>query len=301
MKYPIIAVIAINIGILASCGSDEAPSDAYGNFEATSTTVSSETGGKLLTFNVEEGLLFNEGQVVGQVDTTQLYLQKMKVQATINTLPKKLRTDIEDIRVMQEKKANLVRERDRLERLIKRDAATTQQLDDINGQIDVVEQQVKALKTQTETANAAILSEKGPLIAQMEILNEQIRRSSIVNPITGTVLTKLAEQYEMTGPGAPLYRIAPLDTLTFRFYVDAVQLQNLSLGEQVDVLIDAGRDGYDSYAGRVSWISDESEFTPRTIQTKEDRVDLVYAVKAQVANPDGTLKIGMPGEVKFNK
>jgi HlyD family secretion protein len=286
--------------MLLGCNDNDHRSDAYGNFEATATLIGTEVGGKLLQLDIEEGNVVDAGELVAQIDTTQLHLQKMKIQATINTLPQKLRNDIEEIQVLQERKANLDRERHRLERLLKSNAATPKQLDDVNGEIDVLEQQVRALKTQTETANAAILSEKGPLIAQMEIVNDQIRRSRVQNPVKGTVLTKLAEQYEVVGPGSPLYRIASLDTMTFRFYIDAVQLQGLALGQDIEVLIDSGSEGYESMPGLVSWISAEAEFTPHTIQTKEDRVSLVYAVKARVPNPDGRLKIGMPGEIKLN-
>ncbi len=301
MKNIFIAIISTSLFLLAGCQGDESTSDAYGNFETTATTISAEVGGKLLSFDVEEGIRIEQGDLIGQIDTMQLHLQKLKIQATINTLPQKLRTDIKDIQVLQERKANLIRERDRIERLMKRNAATAKQLDDLNGQIEVLDQQVLALRQQTETANAAILSEKGPLIAQMELLNDQIRRCTVYNPVRGKVLTKLAEQYEMVGAGSPLYRIAPLDTMDFKFYVDAVQLQHLALGDEVDVLIDSGTENYETLPGRVSWIADESEFTPRTIQTKEDRVNLVYAVKARVPNPDGRVKIGMPGEVKFQR
>ena len=299
-KLAFATLLIFSLG-LTSCDNDEEVSDAYGNFEATATTVSAEVGGKLVEFNVEEGVFLEEGMHIGQVDTSQLFLQKLKVEATIDALPKKLRTAIDDIRVLQERKANLIRERDRVARLIDRKAATQKQLDDLNGEIDVIEQQIKALRTQTETANSAIMSEKGPLVAQIEILDDQIRKSRINNPVGGTVLTKLAERYEMVGPGEPLYRIALLDTLTFRFYVDAVQLQGLGLGDRVEILIDSGSDGYESRDGRVSWIAEEAEFTPRMIQTKKDRVTLVYAVKARVENVDGRLKVGMPGEVNFAK
>lgn len=294
-------ILALVILSYVSCSPDTPTSDAYGNFEATATIVSAETSGKLVSFTLAEGTLIEADQVVARVDTTQLHLQKMQIQASINTLPQKLRNTIDDIRVLQERKANLERERDRTARLIERNAATQKQLDDITGEIEVIDQQVNALKTQTQTANAAILSEKGPLIAQMEIINDQIRRSTIYNPIRGTVLTKMAEQYEIMRAGAPLYRIAAIDTMTFKFYVDAVQLQDLALGHDVEILIDEGESAYESLTGRISWISDEAEFTPRTIQTKEDRVNLVYAVKARVPNSDGRLKIGMPGEVNFSK
>ena len=301
MKINIYILFVSITVMLAACNEDEDRSDAYGNFEAVSTLISAEANGKLLSFAVTEGADLKAGQIVAQIDTTQLHLQKMQIQATINTLPQKLRTAIDDIQVLQQNKANLIREKGRIERLIARNAATTKQLDDITGQIDVIDQQIVALQTQTETANAAILSEKGPLIAQMQLVNDQIARSTIYNPIEGTVLTKLAEQYEMVMTGSPLYRIGSLDTMTFKFYVDAVQLQDLRLGEEIDVLVDSGISDLRPVTGVITWISSEAEFTPRTIQTKEDRVNLVYALEARVANPDNQLKIGMPGEVRFDQ
>ena len=174
-------------------------------------------------------------------------------------------------------------------------------MDDLNGQIDVVDQQIEAIRSNTQVGNRAILAEKEPLLAQIDVINNQIRKSYIYNPIGGTVLTKLVEPQEVVGTGMPLYRIGQLDTMTLRFYADAVQLQNVKLGQTVYVLVDNSVEGYNELQGQVSWIAEQAEFTPKTIQTKEDRVNLVYAIKAKVPNPNGTLKIGMPAEVNFTK
>ena len=286
--------------LLMSCGGDGTESDAYGHFEATTTTISAEASGRLLFLNVEEGRSLAEGMLVGIVDTTRLDLQRKQIEASINTLPKKLRNTLADIEVLQRQKANLIRERDRVRRLLEKKAATTKQLDDLNGQVDVVDRQIEALRSQTRTGNQAILAEKEPLLAQVAVIEEQIRKSYIYNPVQGTVLTKLAQPHEVVGIGAPLYRIGQLDTMELRFYADAVQLQQVALGQQVQVLVDRDKDDYEALEGTVSWISNEAEFTPKTIQTKEDRVNLVYAVKARVANPNGVLKIGMPAEVRFS-
>lgn len=287
--------------LLASCAEEAPLSDAYGNFEATATTISSEATGQLLFLKVEEGAKLDADVQVGLVDTTQLHLQRQQIEATINTLPQKLRNAIADIEVLKNQKANLVRERNRVERLVAKKAATTQQLDDLVGKIEVVEQQINAVQSQTQISNRGILAEKGPLIAQIAVVNEQIRKCYIYNPMAGTVLTKLSEPFEMVSKGTPLYRIANLDTMTLRFYADAVQLQKIRLGQTVQVLIDQGELGFEELAGEIYWIASEAEFTPKTIQTKEDRVNLVYALKAKVANPSGRIKIGMPAEVNFEK
>jgi len=285
---------------ISACTETDEISDAYGNFEVDVTTISSEANGRLLFLDVSEGNELEIDKLVALVDTTQLHLQREQIRAIIKTLPKKLRNTLDDIEVLQRQRANLVRERDRVKRLLAKQAATPKQLDDLNGKIEVVDQQIAALHTQTQTGNSAILAEKEPLLAQIAIINEQIRRSRIYNPIEGTVLTKMAEPHELVRTGSPLYRIGSLDTLTLRFYVDGLQLQEISLGQKIEVLVDSGEDGYRQLSGKISWIATQAEFTPKTIQTKKDRVNLVYALKAKVPNSDGILKIGMPAEVNFN-
>lgn len=287
------------IAILTSCEADRAPSDAYGNFEARVTTVSAEANGQLRFLRVEEGQTLKEGALVGLVDTTQLHLQKQQKLASIRSLSKKLQDARPDIQVLEDQKRNLIRERNRVRHLLEKKAATPKQLDDLNGEIAVVEQRIRAAHAQTQTANRSILAEEDPMMAQVHLIEEQIRESYIYNPVRGTVLTKLAEPSEVVGIGSPLYRIASLDTLTLRAYAESIQLQNVRIGQKVEVLIDEGEDNDRSLTGTVQWISDQSEFTPKTIQTKEDRVNLVYALKIAVPNPDGTLKIGMPAEVNF--
>lgn len=287
------------ITLLASCRLDREPADAYGNFEATITTVSAEANGQLRFLRVEEGQTLKEGALVGLVDTTQLHLQKQQTLASIRSLGRKLKDARPDIQVLEDQKRNLIRERDRVSHLLEKKAATPKQLDDLNGEITVVEQRIRAARSQTQTANRSILAEEDPMMAQVHLIEEQIRESYVYNPIRGTVLTKLAELSEVVGVGSPLYRIGSLDTLTLRAYAESVQLQDVRIGQSVEVLIDEGEDNYRSLTGTVQWISEQSEFTPKTIQTKEDRVNLVYALKIAVSNPDGTLKIGMPAEVNF--
>ncbi len=296
-----IILILCTVVCLFGCQKKAEISDAYGNFEATTTVISAETPGKILFLNVEEGQKIDAGTLVAIIDTTQLDLQRKQIQASINTLPKKLRNTLADIEVLKDQQTNLIRERDRVQRLLAKKAATPKQLDDLNGQIQVVERQIEAIRSQTQTGNRAILAEKEPLIAQIAIINEQIRKAYVYNPIQGTVLTKLAEPFELVGVGMPLYRIGKLDTMTLRFYADAVQVQKAKLGQQIQVLVDQGEAGYEETAGIINWIAEEAEFTPKTIQTKEDRVNLVYAIKAAVSNPHGLLKMGMPAEVNFSK
>jgi HlyD family secretion protein len=295
-KY-LILFIAI---YLTACQEKASLSDAYGNFEANPTTVSSEVSGQLLFFDISEGLKIEKGRYVGLVDTTLLDLQRKQIQASINTFPKKLRNTLADIEVLNKKKENISRERDRVLNLVNKKAATSKQLDDLNGELQLVDKQIDALNSQTSISNRAILSEKEPLLAQINVIKEKINRSYIHNPVSGTVLLKIAEEKEIVGPGTPLYRIGNLDTISLRFYVDAIQLQDVSLGDAIEVLTDKGEAGWNEHTGIINWIAEEAEFTPKTIQTKEDRVNLVYALKAKVPNPKGILKIGMPAEVNFN-
>ncbi|MBI1227020.1 MAG: HlyD family efflux transporter periplasmic adaptor subunit [Bacteroidetes bacterium] len=286
--------------LLFACKKEEKRSDAFGNFEAVETIVSAEANGKLLFLKAKEGEPLKAGELVALVDTTLLHLQKQQLMASLGTIGKKQQDPNPQIAVLEEQKRNLIRERDRVKRLLADKAATPKQLDDMNGQIDVVDAQIKAARRSAGTVNTGILGEKDPVLAQIKVLNEQIRRCYIYNPLNGVVLTKIAEASEVVGFGSPLYKIAALDTLELRAYVSGDQLPNLKIGQQVKVLIDQAGGGVQTLSGTVNWISSKSEFTPKTIQTKEERVNLVYAFKVKVANGDGALKIGMPGEVSWS-
>jgi HlyD family secretion protein len=296
MKYsiPLLLLFA-----LSACTEEVPLADAYGNFEAMSTTVSAEANGRLLYLSVAEGEVVPPGKLIGLVDTTQMHLQRRQLEAQLSTFGKQIKTAAPDIAILKDQKRNLIRERDRTKRLVAAKAATSRQLDELNGQIGVIDQQVAAAKSKTNEVNRGILSGKDPIRAQIEVINNQIAKAYIYNPIGGTVMTKLAESSEIVGMGSPLYRIANIDTLTLRAYAGSVQLQRASIGQQVDVLIDAGTDAYGQLSGTITWISDRAEFTPKTIQTKKERTNLVYAIKIAVANPDGRLKLGMPAEVNF--
>jgi HlyD family secretion protein len=269
--------------------------------------------GKIISFNVEEGMHLGKDSVVGAVDATSIDLQQEQVEASINALNQKTSSVTEQVKLLQDqlsvqqtKLDNLLHERTRIENLLKADAATGKQLDDINYQIDAVkkemtvtQQQINVQKNNVATQNRSILSEADPLRKRIAQLEDQANRANIVNPISGTVITKYAEAGEVTSAGKALYKIADLSELNLRAYVTGVQLPAIKLGQQVKVMIDKGEKEYKEYQGTIIWISDKAEFTPKTIQTKEERANLVYAIKVKVKN-DGFLKIGMYGEVKLN-
>jgi HlyD family secretion protein len=209
--------------------------------------------------------------------------------------------------VQQSQLNQLIHERTRTENLVKADVATQKQLDDMNSAVDqmkkqmlVTEQQIKVQLSNTGTQNRSILSESSPLQKQVAQINEQLSKANIINPINGTVLTKYAEEGEVTAPGKALYKIADLSVLTLRAYITGAQLSQVKLNQNVQVLVDSGAKSYQTYPGTITWISDKAEFTPKSIQTKDERANLVYAIKIKVKN-DGYLKIGMYGEVKLNK
>ncbi len=284
--------------ILGSCTNDEKRADAYGNFESTSTIVSAEANGKLLFFPVEEGQNLKAGALIAIVDTTALVLQKQQLLSRIKTIRAKTQDPGPQIDIFKEQKATLLYEQDRVKKLLADNAATPKQLDDIKAQVAIVDKQIDAAQRQAKLANTGILSEIDPVLAQIEVLEEQIRKCYVYNPVDGTVLTKLAEPSEIVAFGKPLYRIANLETLTLRAFVSGNQLSSVKLGQEVEVLTDGPAETMNSQKGTVSWVADNAEFTPKSIQTKEERVNLVYAIKVKVKN-DGSLKIGMPGEVNF--
>jgi len=279
----------------AACNGNDNGSDAYGNFEAKEVIVSGEAQGKLVKFNIEEGDKLTKGQFVGCVDTIQLSIQKEQLQVQKQAVATKLSHVKAQIAVQEKQRENLEVERKRVENLYKEEAATQKQLDDIQGNYDVLVRQIEATKTQI----ASIVKEMEAFDKQIQLMDDRIQRAKIVNPINGTVLEKYLEENEIAVMGKALYKIAFLDEIELRVYVSGAQLPNVKLGQKVKVYIDKDEDSFSEYEGEVFWISDQAEFTPKIIQTKEERVNMVYAVKVRVKN-DGKIKIGMPGEVKFN-
>ncbi|MEZ2415764.1 HlyD family secretion protein [Muriicola sp. E247] len=291
MKQIYNSIAALLVTTLLSCTGNGNKADGYGNFEATETTISAEANGKLLTFNVEEGNVLDKNQLVGVIDTVQLSLKRDQLLASKNTIFSKSRNVLSQREVLKEQLRVAQNDQNRIGNLVKANAATTKQLDDINGQISIIKEQMKSVESQ----NAPIVNEVKSIEVQVQQIEDQIEKSVIQNPAKGTVLVKYAEPNEITAFGKPLYKIADLDEMILRVYISENQLANLKVGQEVTVKIDDA-DSMKSYQGQISWISDSAEFTPKIIQTKEERVNLVYAVKIRVKN-DGSLKIGMPAEM----
>jgi len=307
-------LIGLTASVLLSCGGKNGKYDASGTFEADEVIVSAELSGKILRFDIEEGHTLAKDSVVGLLDAENISLQKEQVEANIQALGEKT-SDVtpqvklleNQLEVQRSKLNNLLHEKARIEKLLKQDAATGKQLDDINSEIDVAgknievtQQQINVQRNSVAAQNRSILSESKPLQKRVAQLDDQLSKANIVNPVNGTVITKYAEAGEVTSAGKALYKIADLSTLTLRAYITGSQLSQLKLGQNVKVLVDDGADKYREMPGTVTWISDKAEFTPKTIQTKDERANLVYATKIKVKN-DGYLKIGMYGEVKFNE
>ena len=306
------AVMAAALLAVSSCNQHKLDTDASGVFESDEVVVSAEANGKILNFPVKEGDTLSKGAVVGSIDVSNIQLQQQQVQATIKALGEKTTNPQpqqelvrKQLAVQESQLAQQLREKTRTENLLKADAATQKQLDDINSQIDQLQKQIAVSRQQLAldnsniaTQNRTVFSEKDPLEKSVAQIQDQINKGQIVNPIKGTVLVKYALEGEMTTTGKAIYKIANLDTVTLRAYITGSQLTSVRLGQTVHVYSDQGSKEYKEYTGQVSWVSDKSEFTPKTIQTRDERANLVYAVKIRVKN-DGFLKLGMYGEVKF--
>ena len=288
MKKIAILLTAI---IFISCNKNNEKADAYGNFEATEITVSSESNGKIEFLNVEEGAQLKKESLVGLIDTLQLHYNREQLKASIETVQSKSASVLSQINVLNEQLKTAKIEQTRIQNMYAENAATKRQIDEIDGKVKVIEKQISSVQSQ----NAPILNEIKSIKVQIEKLDDQIKKSKITNPVDGTVLTKYAEPSEITAFGKPLYKIANLNEMELRVYVTETQLVQIKIGQKVTVAIDADNDTK-KYEGNITWISAQAEFTPKVIQTKEERANLVYAVKVAVKN-DGSLKIGMPAEV----
>ncbi|MBK7631270.1 MAG: HlyD family efflux transporter periplasmic adaptor subunit [Ignavibacteriales bacterium] len=286
------------VALLFGCSNGNGDFDATGTFESEEIIVSSEAMGKLVMFQVEEGMQLKQNQIVGVVDTTQLYLKKKQLQANIKAVLSKQPDISAQLAALQKQIETTEVEKKRIENLVKLDAATTKQLDDINSQLEVLIKQYTAAKSSLTITKQGIQSETLPLIAQVEQIEDQIKKSIIKNPIDGTVLTRYAKPDEITVNGKALYKIADLSEMTLRAYVDGDQLGQIKLEQKVKVFVDKGEGEQKEMLGEIYWVSSKAEFTPKTIQTKDERANLVYAIKVKVLN-NGYLKIGMCGEVKF--
>ncbi len=279
-----------------SCSSNDNGPDAYGNFEATDIRVSAMATGQLLYLNANEGMSLNQGQQVGQIDTIRFHLKKEQLKAAYQATASRKPGILTQVNILEEQKRTASKELERFQKLASEGAVPQKQADDLHDKILVLERQIKNIWSQ----NDPLISELKVIEAQIAEIDQQIRDSKIISPISGTVLTKLAEPHELVASGTLLFRIASLDTMILKAYIDGGQLGAIQLGQEVKVIIDKGKAEYDSFPGQISWISPVAEFTPKTIQTKEERTDLVYAIKIKTPNPAGTMKIGMPAEVIFN-
>ncbi|HEX5625077.1 MAG TPA: HlyD family efflux transporter periplasmic adaptor subunit [Saprospiraceae bacterium] len=309
-----------------SCNGNGLKNDATGVMESDEVIVSAEVAGKVLELGVEEGQLLMKDSVVGKIDPLPYVLQSEQIQSTIQAVDQKTFSALPQIRILEAQERSQVeqlkglevqykaaiREKDRMEKLVKAEAAPGKQLDDLQTQVDVLEQQVQTAKSliqvtrqqmvaqreQVAIQNKGITSEKDPLQKRKAIADDYVAKSNIVNPVSGTVLTTYVNEGEMVSPGKALYKIADLSVMTLRAYVTGSQLSQLKLNQQVKLIVDYGNEEVREYPGTINWISDKAEFTPKTIQTKDERANLVYATKIRVNN-DGFLKLGMYAEVKF--
>lgn len=276
---------------LISCSKNNDKADGYGNFEATEVTISAEANGKINYLKLEEGDILEPNTVVGLVDTTQLYLNKQQLIASKASINSKSKNVLSQINVLKEQLKTTLIEQKRIQNMFVENAATKRQVDEIIGKVNVLNEQIKSVKTQ----DAPIINDIKSIDVQIEKINDQIKKSKIENPIKGTVLAKYTEPNEVTSFGKPLYKIADISEMNLRVYISETQLAQIKVGQNVTVKIDA-KDEMKSYPGTISWIASSAEFTPKIIQTKEERANLVYAVKIKVKN-DGSLKIGMPAEM----
>lgn len=283
--------------ILAGCSRSES-FDATGTFEATEVTVSAEASGRILAFDVNEGDRIAQGQTVGTIDTVQLYLQKMQLERQIASV-RSNRPDIsKQVTALREQIAQQEAERTRIKRLLDDGAATTKQLDDIDASLKILNGQLEATLSTLRNNTASIDENSSSIELQIAQVEDRLAKCRIVSPVTGTVLAKYAETGELASTGRPLMKVADLDHIYLRAYFTSEQLAALQLGQEVTVTADFGADEQYEYPGHIIWIASESEFTPKNIQTRNTRANLVYAVKIAVEN-DGRLKIGLYGEVNL--
>ena len=291
----IVYIVAAMLAV--SCGT-EAEFDAQGTFEATEVIISSEAAGRILSFDIEEGMAINADEPLAVIDSVQLHLQRSQLEAQLSALLNS-RPDVQtQVASLREQIATLKVEQRRIENMLRDGAATEKQKDDVDSQIRILESQLSATLSTLNTNTSTINSNAEAIRVQISALNDRIGKCRAVSPISGTVLVKYAQEGELATVGKPLVKIADLGNIYLRAYFTSDQLANIKLGDEVTVTADFGGEERYDYVGRIAWISAESEFTPKTIQTKDSRANLVYAVKIAVEN-DGRLKIGLAGEVKL--
>jgi HlyD family secretion protein len=291
-SVPVILIVSL---VLLSCTKNRNVSDAYGNFETDEVIVSAESQGEIVSLYVSEGQQAKKGQMLGRIDSTDLIIKKNQLLAQNTVISARLKNLDAQLKVQADQKDNLVREVDRMQNLLKDNAATQQQYDDISGKLKVLESQTEAISSQ----KSIILGEQSVLKAQLEEVNNQVSKCRIVSPLDGTVLEKYVDAGELVTPGKALMKIADISEMNLKIYISGSQLSSVAIGDTVNVLIDSENKTLQTLKGVVSWISSQVEFTPKIIQTRQERVNMVYAVKVRVKN-DGRLKVGMPGEVRWS-
>ena len=295
MKRTFIYLIII-ASLATSCGNSK-EFDATGNFESTEIIVSSEVIGKLITLNVNEGDLVKQDSVIGYVDSTQLFFQKERIIKSIDAVGAKMSDIPLQTASIKQQIKNLEIERHRAENLVNKNVGNQKQLDEINYQIEVLNKQLAAGVNTMSKANISISKERESLLSQIEVLNDQLSKTKIKSPISGTIITKYIQAGELLTIGKPIFKIADINEMILRVYLSSDVMTKVKIGQNVKVFVDFG-DESKEYVGVISWISPKAEFTPKTIQTKDERENLVYAAKVIVKN-DGFIKIGMFGEIQI--
>jgi HlyD family secretion protein len=297
MKTGKLGIIALSM-VVSSCGNHENQFDASGAFEVEETIISAEATGVLLAFNVEEGQVLKTDDVIGFVDSTQLYLQKKQLQEQIASMLSKRPNVSLQLGGMQTQLSTAKREKLRIEKLVAGNAATSKQLDDVNAQILTLESQIAALRSSLSITSDGITNDANSMTIQITQIENQLKKYRLVSPMNGTILTTYVRKNEMISMGKPLYKIADLSEMILRVYITGDQFPTVKLNQNVTVFTDDGKGGFNETSGSIAWISDKGEFTPKTIQTKDERANMVYAIKIKVKN-DGFFKIGMYGEIQF--
>lgn len=297
MKAHLILGIGLSLA-LAACGDKEVEYDASGIFETTEIIVSAQTAGELTALTAEEGRTVEAGEKLGCVDTVQLALKKRQLSASLTATDSKRLDRKRQVAALRQQIDNLQREKARFSELLKADAATEKQVDELDYQIAILQRQLEATEEQINSSNSSLDGQSSGIEAQLAQVEDQIRKSVAASPIKGIILAKYAEPGEYVVPGKPLFKVADISRMKLRAYLTADQLTTLKIGQKVTVYADQGKTDRKAYEGIVVWIADEAEFTPKTIQTREERANLVYAVKIAVSN-DGLIKRGMYGDVKF--
>ena len=287
------------LALFSACGNGAPKYDATGTFETTEVLVSAEASGRLLYFDIEEGMLLKAGEEVGVVDTVQLYLKKLQLEASLKSVEEQRPDILKQVAATKEQISAAGRERNRVANLLKVGAANQKQLDDAEDQLEVLRKQLVAQNSTLSNSHQSLTWQSSSVGIQVAQVEDQLKKCHITSPITGTVLAKYAEAGELTAMGTPLFKVADTEQMYLRAYITSEQLSQVKLGQKVTVFSDYGTDEHKQYPGVVTWISDTSEFTPKTILTKNERANLGYAVKIAVHN-DGLLKIGMYGGVEFS-